>query len=98
MIIGIWIVTIICLIVVFGEIKYHCFDVKDVEQAKKLFAREWIESVDVDMEELSMEHTDDEFVSTRALAMRGSWRLAKNQVMGMKTFSDLRAEEYCKKL
>ena len=98
MIIGVWLIAIICSIIIIGEIKYHYFDKKEIERGDKSFSRKWTESVDIDMDELSMEHIYDDFVSSQALAMRGSWRLAQNQVMGVKTFSQLKQEEYSKKL
>ena len=98
MIIGVWLVVIICSIVIIGEIKYRYFDKKEIERSDKSFSRKWTESVDVDMDELSMEHIDNDFVPSQVLAMRGSWRLAQNQVMGVKTFNQLRQEEYSKKL
>ena len=98
MIIGIWLIAIVCSIVIIGEIKYRYFDKKEIERGDKSFSRKWTESGDVDMDELSMEYIDNDFVASQALAMRGSWRLAQSQVMGVKTFSQLRQEEYSKKL
>ena len=98
MIIGVWLAVIICSVIVIGEIKYCCFDKKEIERGNKSFSRDWTEDVDADMDELSMEHIDNDFVSSRTLAMRGSWRLAQNQVMGVKTFNQLRQEEFSKKL
>lgn len=98
MIIGVWLAAIVCSIVVIGEIKYRYFDKKEIKRGDKSFSRKWTESVDVDMDELSMEHIDNDFVPSQALAMRGSWRLAQNQVMGVKTFNQLSREEYGKKL
>ena len=98
MIIGVWLATIICSAIIIGEIKYRYFDKKEMEKEIKSFRKEWTESVDIDMDGLSMEQTDGDFVSSRVLAMRGSWRLAQNQVMGIKTFIRLRQEEYTRKL
>lgn len=98
MIIGVWLVVIICFIVIIGEIKYRYFDKKEIERSDRSFRRKWTESVDIDMDELSAEHIDNDFVPSQVLAMRGSWRLAQNQVMGVKTFSQLRQDEYSRKL
>ena len=98
MIIGIWILMVIFLVIVFGEIKYHYFDKSKNLKENKIVCRDWEDHVDTDMDKLSMEQTDDEFVSTHALAMRGSWRLAQNQVMGRKSFHMLRSQEYNKML
>ena len=98
MVIGIWIAVIVCIIIIFGEIKYRCFDKKDVLRESNIVSRDWKDNVDADMDKLTMEDTNDEFVSSQTLAMRGSWRLAQNQVMGKQTFSSLRTEEYAKML
>lgn len=98
MVIGVWLVTIICFVIIIGEIKYRYFDKKETARSEKAFSRQWMESVDIDMDQLSMEYVENGFVSSQALAMRGSWRLAQNQVMGAKTFNQLRQEEYSKKL
>lgn len=98
MIIGIWILTVACIVIVFGEIKYRFFDKKEVLRENKAVSKDWKDNIDTDMDKLSMEHTNDELVSSQVLAMRGSWRLAQNQVMGARTFSMLRAEEYTRRL
>ena len=98
MVVGIWVTMIICIVVVLGEIKYRCFEKKRLLKDNTAVSKDWKDNVDTDMDKLSMEYTDDEFVSSQALAMRGSWRLAQNQVMGGKAFSVLRAEEYAKML
>lgn len=98
MIIGIWVVTIICIIIVLGEIKYRYFDKKNVIRESKAISKDWTDNIDTDMDKLSMEHTNGEFVASQTLAMRGSWRLAQNQVMGKQTFHMLLADEYSKKL
>ena len=98
MVIGIWIAVIVCIILILGEIKYRCFDKKDVLRESNIVFRDWKDNVDADMDKLTMEDTNDEFVSSQTLAMRGSWRLAQNQVMGKQAFSSLRTEEYAKML
>ena len=98
MIIGFWVIALICLIVIMGEVKYRHFDKKGLGRGDRIFGQKWTESVDVDMDELSMEYIDHDFVHAQTLAMRGSWRLAQNQVMGLKTFSQLKQEEYSKKM
>lgn len=98
MIIGIWILVVTCLVITIGEIKYRCFDKKEVLRENKAVSKEWKDNVDTDMDKFMMEHTNDEFVSSKALAMRGSWRLAQNQIMGAQTFSVLRTDEYAKML
>lgn len=98
MIIGIWVLIVTCMVIIMGEIKYRCFDKKEVSRENKVVSKDWKDNVDTDMDKLSMEQTNDEFVSSQILAMRGSWRLAQNQVMGKSTFSVLRTEEYEKML
>lgn len=98
MIIGIWIATVIFVVIVFGEIKYRLFDKKEAKVENKEFAKTWEDSMDMDFDELSMECVNNEFVSSQSLAMRGSWRLAQNQVIGTRTFDEIRKEEYRKML
>lgn len=98
MIIGIWVLIVTCIVIIMGEIKYRCFDRKEVLRGNKVVSKDWKDNVDTDMDKLSMEHTNDEFVSSQVLAMRGSWRLAQNQVMSTQAFSVLRTEEYAKRL
>lgn len=98
MIIGIWIIMVICIVVVLGEIKYRYFDTKETLRENKAVSKDWKDNVDTDLDKFSMEHTNDEFVSSQVLAMRGSWRLAQNHVMGGQTFRVLRSEEYSKML
>lgn len=98
MIIGIWILTITFIVIVLGEAKYRFFDKKEVTIGNKEVSKDWKENMDTDLDELSMEHANGEFVPSRSLAMRGSWRLAQNQVMEIRTFDTIRAEEYSKML
>lgn len=98
MIIGIWIIVIICIVIIFGEIRYHFVDTKETLRENKAVSKDWKDNIDTDMDKLSMEHTDNEFVSSRVLAMRGSWRLAQNQVMDTKNFSVSSSKEYSKML
>lgn len=98
MIIGIWILAITCLVIVLGEIKYRYFDKREVIIENKEVSKDWKDNIDTDIDELFMEHANGDFVSSRSLAMRGSWRLAQNQVIGIQTFEAMRAEEYGKML
>ncbi len=94
MIIGIWIVIMISAVIVAGEIKYRFFDKKEVVLEHKKISKDWEDNIDTDLDGLSMEYANGEFVSSQSLAMRGSWRLAQDQVMGNQTFDKMRTEEY----
>ena len=98
MIIGIWLVTIVCLAVCIGEIRYRYLKNCKKNQKKTIFDKEWEESIDIDVPNLSMEQSNGEFVSSVSLSRRGSWRVAQNQVMGLETFEKLRSIEYSKML
>lgn len=98
MIIGIWIATLFVIIVIVGEIKYRLTDRKGMTTIKQALNRAWMESVDIDIDKLSIEQVPFDSVSMQKLAMRGSWRVAQNQVMGQEHFEMLCKEEYAKKL
>ena len=98
MMIGIWILTVISIIIVFGEIKYRFFEKREIITGNKEVFKDWKENMDKDLDELSMEHASGKFVSSRSLAMRGSWRVAQNQVMEIPMFDAIKAEEYRKML
>lgn len=98
MIIGIWIMACICVIVVLGEIRYRCLDKREKASEDKVLSKDWKDNIDADLDELDIECPNDGFVSSQALAMRGSWRLARDRVMEKEIFSALLKEEYAKKL
>lgn len=98
MIIGIWLLTIICLAVCIGELRYRYLKNCKKNQKKNIFNKEWEESIDIEVPKLSMEQANSGFVSSVSLSRRGSWRIAQNQVMGLETFEKLRAIEYSKML
>lgn len=98
MIIGIWVTICICVVLILGEVKYRCSDQREKVKESKMTSKDWKDNMDADLDRLFIERPNNEFVSSQALAMRGSWRLAQNQVMERETFSVLREEEYTKKL
>lgn len=98
MIIGIWIIVCTCVVVILGEIKYRYVDQREKVRESKAVSKDWKDNMDADLDRLFIEHPNNEFVSSQALAMRGSWRLAQNQVMEREIFSVLCEEEYAKKL
>lgn len=98
-VIAIWLVALVILAVIFGEYSYRCLeknknlkkqriDVLNIEQ----------EDIDVELNELSIEMTENDFVSMQALSRRGSWRMAQNKVMGEAAFKKLCDIEYNKSL
>lgn len=97
MVIGIWIIICICVVVILGEVKYR-YDQREKVRESKVASKDWHDNVDADLHGLLIEHPNNEFVSSQVLAMRGSWRLAQNQVMEKEIFSILREDEYSKKL
>lgn len=98
MIIVVWIVIVVCIAAVMGEVKYRCFDDRKKYAAYEMVSMDWEDHINHDMDSLSVEDSDDQFVRLQVLAMRGSWRLAKNQVMSRQMFHILRAQEYAKML
>ncbi len=69
-------------------------------RGSKAASKDWKGNMDENLDSLVIEHSNNGFVSsqTLAMAMRGSWRLAQNQVMEREIFSVLWEEEYAKKL
>lgn len=98
MVIGIWIIICICVVLILGEIKYRYLDQREKDKESKATSKDWKDNMDADLDRLFIECPNNEFVSSQVLAMRGSWRLAQNQVMERETFSVLREKEYIKKL
>jgi hypothetical protein len=98
MVIGVWFLIVLSTIIIFGEMKYRYFDKQKGARKDYIASDNWKDSVDIDMDELSMEHTSNEFVYSQSLAMRGSWRLAQERVMGAQSFRMLSTEEYAKML
>ncbi len=98
MVIGIWIIMCICVVVILGEVKYHCLDQRKKARESEMAFKDWKDNMDTDLGGLFIENPNSEFVSSKVLAIRGSWRLAQNQVMERENFNILRDEEYTKKL
>lgn len=98
MIIVIWIIAIMGLALIIGEIKYRFEYRKGGSVNQNIFMRSWNDSIDRDIDALLMEQLDDDFVSSKVLSMRGSWRLAHNQVMDAKLFESMLIDEYSRKL
>lgn len=58
----------------------------------------WDKDVDVAIGALKVESPDFDFVDSRILARRGSWRLAQNRTLSYSQFERMLAEEFEKKL
>lgn len=58
----------------------------------------WMDHIDVEIPDLSIENANDDLVATQVISMRGSWRLAQGRSLSSARFSVLKAEEYSKKL
>lgn len=98
MVIGIWITICICVVVILGEVKYRYSDQREKVKENRAASKDWKDNIDADLDSLFIERPNNEFISSQLLAMRGSWRLAQNQLMDKEIFSVLREEEYTKKL
>lgn len=85
------------IVVILGEMRYRCSE-KRKKTEKEIVFKDWKDHVDTDLEELFIEDASGEFISTQILAMRGSRRLAQNQVMEREVFHMLREAEYARKL
>lgn len=98
MIIGIWIVLIITIVIIGGELRYRC-SLKEKQRDMSNVGREgWKNNIDVDLERLSTERLKGDYVPSKVLAMRGSWRLAQEQVLELSSFEELKCIEYGKML
>lgn len=97
MIIVYWIISVLILAVLIGEIRFR--QLRKIRNNKKKFdVKKWTDSVDKDMDVLSIESFGKELVPTTKLAKRGSWRLAQDLVMSEGDFVELRECEYSKSL
>ena len=98
MIIGIWVIAIVSFIIIGGEMRYRYSLKFKKSNMNKVLRNDWKDNIDTDLERLSTEHSKGDFVSLRVLAMRGSWRLAQEQVLGLSSFEELKHTEYGKML
>ncbi|MGN1158021.1 MAG: hypothetical protein ACI4TK_17745 [Agathobacter sp.] len=94
MIILFWIISVLIISVLIGEIRFH--QLKNIN--KKFNIEKWTDSIDKDIDGLSIESFGTEIVSTKKIAMRGSWRLAQDLVMNVSDFTELKECEYSKSL
>ena len=94
----IWILSVISISLVLGELYYRYLKRKNDENNKKFnsVSLSVESSIDVPMDRLAVEST--EIVSRIKLQMRGSWRLAKDKVLPMRSFEQSRDNEYRKML
>ena len=98
MIVLIWIVTILILGLVFGEIR-HRLNLK-----KKMVKNEKVNKLidnsltDNDIHNLSSEENYSGYIPLTVLSTRGSWRLGQDNTLNYIDFSTLRDEEYSKTL
>lgn len=97
MIILFWIISVLIISVLIGEIRFQ--QLRELKNTNKKFNIEkWTDSMDKDINSLSIESFGTELVPTTKLAMRGSWRLAQDLVMNVSDFTELRECEYSKSL
>lgn len=98
MVVLIWMLTVLALIIILGEVRYRI-----IEYNKKMLLAEkaslsFKDSMDMDMDNLAMENINGDFVQLQSLEMRGSWRLAQSRYMAFDSFINMRDEEYGRKL
>lgn len=102
-IIAIWLITLVVLASIFGEYRCRCLE-KNLEKDRALKKQKIKilnlnkEDIDAEFTKLSIEMTENDFVSMQTLSRRGSWRMAQNKVMGEETFKRLCDIEYSKSL
>lgn len=94
----IWVLSVILISLVLGELYYRYLKRKKYENNKKInnVSSSAESSIDIPMEKLAVEST--EIVSRNKIQMRGSWRLAKDKVLPMRSFEHSRDNEYKKML
>lgn len=92
-----WLVVIVVSIVVIGEIRYRKECALRSIKMEKVCAL-GINKIESGFGSLKIEEATNEFTSTQKLALRGSWRVAQNNVWGRYTFEDMRDIEYSKKM
>ena len=97
MIIVFWIISVLIMAVLIGEIRFQWLRALR-NTNKKINFEKWTDSIDKDMDALRIEYFETEFVPTTKLEMRGSWRLAQDLVMNESDFAELRECEYSKSL
>lgn len=98
MIILFWIICILIISVLIGEIRFRQLKIARKSVNKKFNIERWTDSIDKDVDMLEIESFGVDLVPTTKLAMRGSWRLAQDLVMSMSNFVELRECEYNKSL
>ena len=94
----IWMLVVICISLFFGECYYRYLRKKELIQ-KKIFdniSNSINESTEYDLDDLEIEAPIT--ISRDKLQMRGSWRLAQDQIMTYPYFRQERDNEYKKKL
>lgn len=95
MIILFWIIGILVIACLIGEIRFR--QLRVLRSTNKRFnIGKWTDSIDKDMDVLDIEFNETEFVPTTKLAMRGSWRLAQDSIMSTSDFAEIRDCEYSK--
>lgn len=91
----IYVLAVLAIAAVGGVLRLHCL--KHQQRRHFDFSSTVNDSADERMDDLGIEDAGD-MVPVRMLAKRGSWRVALDQVMSSRTFEEMKAEEYSKKL
>lgn len=95
MVVLFWIISILLIACLIGEIRFR--QLRTFSKTKrKICIGKWVNSIDKDMDVLDVE--SKEFVPTTKLSMRGSWRLAQDSMMDVDNFTEIKECEYSKYL
>lgn len=92
-------ISIIVIIIVVGETHYR---IQKKQNLKKLTRINELTNDDIlrecDLHNLSIELGKTSLVPLNTLAMRGSWRIALNQVWNQSIFEEVKKNEYRKRI
>lgn len=94
----IWILSVVSISLALGELYYRYLKRKKDERNLQFnrVSSSVKDSIDISMDELIVEYT--EMVPRAKLQMRGSWRLAKDKYLPMRSFAKISDNEYRKML
>lgn len=95
MIILVWMVSILVIACVIGEVRFR--QLRVLRSMKKSFnIQDWRNDIDENIDSLAIESTETEFIPTTKLEVRGSWRLAQDSMMDIIDFEEIKKNEYNK--
>ena len=94
----IWILSVVSIALALGELYYRYLKRKKDERNLQFnrVSSSVKDSMDISMDELTAEYA--EMIPRVKLQMRGSWRLAKDKYLPMRSFAKISDNEYRKML